>query len=259
LIAGAATFDRPTRWIGLTFAGLLGAIVTSGEITFAIQGAVDDDALRRALTAAARTLVASSVVVGCAMGCRVTGRIALAAITIVAAIVSLLALEHAFRALQRPPHALLILNPVCLGALAMPLALLAASRLMREGRTKPIAIVFAVTAAILGLVVFTTEAHRFFSYYYPDREFVVDAGSAAVSVTWAAYAALVLAIGISRQWRFVRLGALLLLAGTLAKVALYDLSELDRLARILSFVALGAVMMCGAWAYHRFGKRIFGD
>ena len=50
----------------------------------------------------------------------------------------------------------------------------------------------------------------------------------------------------------VRLGGLALLALAIGKVWTYDLSELEELARALSFVALGLLLLVGAFAYQRF-------
>ncbi len=49
-----------------------------------------------------------------------------------------------------------------------------------------------------------------------------------------------------------RLGGLALLAIAIVKVWTYDLAELEELARALSFVALGLVLLAGAFAYQRF-------
>jgi uncharacterized membrane protein len=49
-----------------------------------------------------------------------------------------------------------------------------------------------------------------------------------------------------------RLGGLALLAIAIAKVWTYDLSELEETARALSFVALGLLLLAGAFAYQRF-------
>ena len=49
-----------------------------------------------------------------------------------------------------------------------------------------------------------------------------------------------------------RLGGLALLTVAIAKVWTYDLSELEELARALSFVALGLLLLAGAFAYQRF-------
>ena len=50
----------------------------------------------------------------------------------------------------------------------------------------------------------------------------------------------------------VRLGGLALLALAIGKVWTYDLAELEELPRALSFVALGLLLLIGAFAYQRF-------
>ena len=45
--------------------------------------------------------------------------------------------------------------------------------------------------------------------------------------------------------------ALTLVAAALVKVFLYDLAELDEIYRVLSFVALGLLLLAGAFAYQR--------
>jgi uncharacterized membrane protein len=56
---------------------------------------------------------------------------------------------------------------------------------------------------------------------------------------------------VRRSWK-ARLGGLALLAVAIVKVWTYDLSELEELARALSFVALGLLLLAGAFAYQRF-------
>jgi len=49
----------------------------------------------------------------------------------------------------------------------------------------------------------------------------------------------------------VRWQALLLIAATTVKVFVFDTSQLDRIYRILSFVALGALLLAVSFAYQR--------
>lgn len=56
---------------------------------------------------------------------------------------------------------------------------------------------------------------------------------------------------VRRSWK-ARLGGLALLMVAIAKVWTYDLSELEETARALSFVALGLLLLAGAFAYQRF-------
>lgn len=82
---------------------------------------------------------------------------------------------------------------------------------------------------------------------------------AALSVTWTAYAAILLVAGIIVRRSPIRLAGLIMLGLTLCKVTIIDLAELQEVYRIVSFIALGLVLMGGAWLYHRFDSRMFGD
>jgi uncharacterized membrane protein len=58
-------------------------------------------------------------------------------------------------------------------------------------------------------------------------------------------------IGFWRASAFVRWQALVLIAFTIVKVFIYDTSELDQVYRILSFVALGVLLLAISFAYQR--------
>jgi len=60
-----------------------------------------------------------------------------------------------------------------------------------------------------------------------------------------------LAIGFVRRSAFLRWQALILLAATIAKVFLVDVSELSRGLRILSFIGLGVLLLCVSFVYQR--------
>jgi uncharacterized membrane protein len=75
-----------------------------------------------------------------------------------------------------------------------------------------------------------------------------------LSVLWTVYAAAALAVGFVRGLPAVRYAALGLLGITIAKVFLLDLSALDAIYRILSFVVLGVVLLAIAYVYQRRGR-----
>ena len=75
-----------------------------------------------------------------------------------------------------------------------------------------------------------------------------------LSVLWTVYAAGALAVGFVRSLPVVRYAALGLLGITIAKVFLIDLSALDAIYRILSFVVLGVVLLAIAYVYQRRGR-----
>jgi len=58
-------------------------------------------------------------------------------------------------------------------------------------------------------------------------------------------------IGFSKRSAFIRWQAMVLLAVTIGKVFLYDSRALQQGYRILSFIALGVLLMAISYAYHR--------
>jgi uncharacterized membrane protein len=65
------------------------------------------------------------------------------------------------------------------------------------------------------------------------------------------FGALLLALGFSRHSAFLRWQALLLLAVSIGKVFLVDVSELSQGYRILSFLGLGALLLAVSFVYQR--------
>jgi hypothetical protein len=77
-------------------------------------------------------------------------------------------------------------------------------------------------------------------------------GQAWLSAFWTATGLGAVVWGMVRRSPKARLGGLALLAVAIVKVWTYDLSELEEVARALSFVALGLLLLAGAFAYQRF-------
>ncbi len=65
------------------------------------------------------------------------------------------------------------------------------------------------------------------------------------------FRAALLSLGFWRRSAFVRWQALVLLAVSVGKVFLVDVSELSRGFRILSFLGLGALLLAVSFAYQR--------
>ncbi|HEX5609262.1 MAG TPA: DUF2339 domain-containing protein [Solirubrobacterales bacterium] len=79
-----------------------------------------------------------------------------------------------------------------------------------------------------------------------------EIGQAWLSAFWTATGLGAVVWGMLRRSPKARLGGLALLTVAIAKVWTYDLAELEELARALSFVALGLLLLAGAFAYQRF-------
>jgi uncharacterized membrane protein len=86
-----------------------------------------------------------------------------------------------------------------------------------------------------------------------------EIGQAWLSAFWTATGLASVIWGMVRHSPKARLGGLALLMVAIAKVWTYDLSELEELARALSFVALGLLLLGGAFAYQRFLPKEEGE
>lgn len=71
------------------------------------------------------------------------------------------------------------------------------------------------------------------------------------SAFFMAFGAVLLGVGFWRRSSFLRWQALVLIAMTIAKVFLVDISELSRGYRIFSFLGLGALLLAVSFAYQR--------
>jgi uncharacterized membrane protein len=86
-----------------------------------------------------------------------------------------------------------------------------------------------------------------------------DLGQALLSGLWATTGLTALVVGLLRDERALRLGALALLGTTIAKVFLYDLAALESLYRVGSFIALGLLLLLAAGLWQRMRPRALPD
>jgi uncharacterized membrane protein len=77
-----------------------------------------------------------------------------------------------------------------------------------------------------------------------------------VTLAWGAEGIGLLALGLPLRERVMRLSGLALLFLCILKLFMHDLSELEAIARILSFVGLGVVLLGVSWAYTRYQEQI---
>lgn len=76
-------------------------------------------------------------------------------------------------------------------------------------------------------------------------------GQALLSAFWAVTGLGTVVYGLLRDVQRFRIGGLALLALAIAKVYTYDLAALEQLPRVISFIALGLLLLVGAFAYQR--------
>ncbi|MDX1980235.1 MAG: DUF2339 domain-containing protein, partial [Bryobacteraceae bacterium] len=83
-----------------------------------------------------------------------------------------------------------------------------------------------------------------------------EASGQALTLCWGAQAAGTLIAGFAARERVLRLGGLALFAICVLKLFLFDLRNLETMARIVSFIVLGLVFIGASWLYMRFREKI---
>lgn len=86
-----------------------------------------------------------------------------------------------------------------------------------------------------------------------------DSYKLGLSILWGAYALFLVAIGIYFKKRHLRIGAIVLFAITLAKLFLYDISQLSTIAKTAVFVSVGILMLIVSFLYTKYKNVIFGS
>jgi uncharacterized membrane protein len=139
------------------------------------------------------------------------------------------------------------LGSALLAIAATTLAALVAARLSPEPLDRMLALVGAVGAVYLPSVAIVdlTSGGELAPGQTPQ---------VLLSAFWSAAGLAAVVYGLARDDKRLRLGGLALLGLAAAKVIVYDLKELDEIYRVLSFIALGLLLLAGAFAYQRIRK-----
>ena len=129
------------------------------------------------------------------------------------------------------------------------------------GEERSVIPVLVVVANLLMLVALSAEAA---GYFDSGRAGAADAARArdlelakqlSLSVIWALYGAGLLLAGSIWRVKLLRMMALVLLSLTTLKVFFWDLSSLDRVYRIVSFIVLGAILLAVSYLYQKSQQR----
>ena len=73
-----------------------------------------------------------------------------------------------------------------------------------------------------------------------------------LSIIWGIYALILIILGIWKDKRHLRIGAIVLFAATLIKLAVYDISHLNTIAKTIIFVSLGLLLLIISFLYNKY-------
>jgi uncharacterized membrane protein len=80
-----------------------------------------------------------------------------------------------------------------------------------------------------------------------------------LSILWGVYALFLIALGIWKNKKHLRICAIVLFAVTLIKLFFYDLSHLDTISKTIVFITLGILLLVISFLYNKYKNKISAD
>jgi uncharacterized membrane protein len=108
----------------------------------------------------------------------------------------------------------------------------------------------------------TVPLYKQFDDYVVVQDFmqpILNRKELTISIVWLLWAVLAMVLGLRFRRRSVRLGAIVLFGVAILKIFFADLSFLSTPYRIISFIALGVVLLAVSYLYQRFRHVIVGE
>jgi uncharacterized membrane protein len=153
---------------------------------------------------------------------------------------------------EEPVPGNVVFNALLLAYLApVPLLGLIARKLSAIGWEK-LRPAVGLLALLLAFTYVTLETKRVFQGHLMQLDAESIAESYAYSAVWLAFAVALFAAGIRLARQYVRYAGLGVMVLVVLKVFLWDMSSLEGLYRIASFVGLGLCLVGIGWLYQRF-------
>jgi uncharacterized membrane protein len=126
-------------------------------------------------------------------------------------------------------------------------------------RWPQLAAIAVLAVNVLILLAFSWEIHSYWWFQrwrgdYYDYGVMLNYRMYAqfsYSALFMLYGGALLTIGFIKRSAFLRWQALILVAATIVKVFLVDISQLSQGLRIFSFIGLGVLLLCVSFAYQR--------
>jgi uncharacterized membrane protein len=109
----------------------------------------------------------------------------------------------------------------------------------------------AAGALVLALAYVTLEIRRLYHGPVLAEGLTTGAEQYTYSIAWLAFGVLLLGVGILVNSQRARLASAVVIALTILKAFLIDMSQLTGIYRALSFMCLGVVLVAIGWLYQR--------
>lgn len=143
------------------------------------------------------------------------------------------------------------INPLILGYAVPAILALLLSYAVAGRRAAAYANTIAGGALVLALAWITLEIRRLYHGPYLNSGNTFDVEQYTYSVAWLAFGVVLLALGLLLPSQRARLASAVMIAVTVLKVFLIDMSNLTGAYRAFSFIGLGLVLVAIGWLYQR--------
>ena len=80
-----------------------------------------------------------------------------------------------------------------------------------------------------------------------------------LSILWSVYSLLLVSLGIYKKKKYLRISALVLFGVTLAKLFLYDISNLSTISKTVVLIVLGLLLLIISFLYNKFKDKISNE
>jgi|CXWL01.1.fsa_nt_gi uncharacterized membrane protein len=87
---------------------------------------------------------------------------------------------------------------------------------------------------------------------------VINAEKYGLSILWGIYSLALIAIGIAKSRKYLRIAGMALMAVTLVKLFFVDISDLGTIPKTILFVSLGLLLLIVSFLYNKYKVFIFG-
>lgn len=143
------------------------------------------------------------------------------------------------------------INPLILGYAIPAILALLLSYAVAGRRAVAYANTIAAGALMLALAYITLEIRRLYHGPFLNSFNTFDAEQYTYSVAWLVFGVVLLGIGLLLPSQRARLASAVMIAVTILKVFLIDMSNLTGAWRAFSFIGLGLVLVAIGWLYQR--------
>jgi uncharacterized membrane protein len=125
-------------------------------------------------------------------------------------------------------------------------------KLSKQQFGKNIELFFRIILTILAFAFITSEVRNYFHNTGTYSEVLSEQKELATSVAWIFLSLIYFGIGIWKKIRVYRFISIVLFGISILKVFLFDLSNLETIYRIISFIFLGAILILISFLYQKY-------